>query len=60
MKTLLSKLAILALTMAPMLLLASMAPAQQLTRLSGKVIGLDGQPAVGMAITITNDADGTK
>lgn len=59
-RTLLSKLAIFALTMAPMLLLASMASAQQLTRLSGKVIGLDGQPAVGMAITITNDADGTK
>lgn len=58
-RTLLSKLGILALAIAPVLLLAPIASAQ-LTRLSGKVIGLDGQPAVGMTITITNTADGTK
>lgn len=58
-RTLLSKLAILAMLMAPMLLLSPMASAQ-LTRLSGKVIGVDGQPAEGMVITITNTADGTK
>ncbi len=58
-RTLLSKLAILAGLMAPMLLLAPMASAQ-LTRLTGTVIGIDGQPAEGMVITITNDADGTK
>lgn len=58
-RTLLSKLGILALALAPMLLLAPIASAQ-LTRLSGKVIGLDGQPSEGMVITITNTADGTK
>lgn len=58
-RTLLSKLGILALVIAPILLLAPIASAQ-LTRLSGKVIGLDGQPEEGMTITITNTADGTK
>lgn len=58
-RRLLSRLGILVAIVAPMLLLAPGASAQ-LTRLSGKVIGLDGQPAEGMVITITNTADGTK
>ena len=44
MKTLLSKLGLLALLMAAMCMLAPVALAQQLTRLSGTVLDFDGNP----------------
>ena len=58
-RTLLARLGVLALVMAPMFLLAPIASAQ-LTRVSGTVLDLQGKPYPGVVITITNKADGTK
>jgi tetratricopeptide (TPR) repeat protein len=60
MKTLLSRLGLLALLLAAVCMLAPMASAQQLTRLSGTVFGFDGNPLPGMVVTITNKGNGTK
>lgn len=58
-RTLLSRLGILALLMAPVFLLAPIASAQ-VTRLSGQVLDMQGNPYPGVVITITNKGEGTK
>jgi tetratricopeptide (TPR) repeat protein len=60
MKTLLSRLGLLALLMGTMFMLAPVASAQQLTRLSGTVLDFDAKPYPGMVITITNKGNATK
>jgi tetratricopeptide (TPR) repeat protein len=59
MRTLLSRLGILALLMAPMFVLAPLASAQ-LTRLSGTVLDFDGKPFPDVVVTITNKGNATK
>lgn len=59
MKTLLSRLGILAVLITAMFTLAPTASAQ-LTRLSGTVLDMQGQPDAGMVITITDKDKGTK
>ncbi|MFZ0211754.1 MAG: carboxypeptidase regulatory-like domain-containing protein [Candidatus Acidiferrales bacterium] len=60
MKTLLPRLGLLALLMAAVSMLAPVASAQQLTRLSGTVLDFDAKPYPDVVITITNKGNGTK
>ena len=60
MKTLLSRLGLPALLLATACMLAPVAPAQQLTRLSGTVLDFDAKPYPDMVITITNKGNATK
>ncbi|MGB6625554.1 MAG: carboxypeptidase regulatory-like domain-containing protein [Candidatus Acidiferrales bacterium] len=60
MKTLLPRLGLLALLMAAVSMLAPVASAQQLTRLSGAVLDFDAKPYPDVVITITNKGNGTK
>ncbi|HKF53510.1 MAG TPA: carboxypeptidase regulatory-like domain-containing protein [Candidatus Acidoferrales bacterium] len=59
MKTLLSRVGVVALLLAAICSLAPRASAQ-MTRLSGKVLDLQGNPYPGVVITITNKDNGTK
>jgi tetratricopeptide (TPR) repeat protein len=60
MRTFVSRFAVFALLMAAVCMMAPKAPAQQLTRLSGTVLDMEGQPDADMAITITDKNKGTK
>lgn len=60
MKTLRSRLGLLALLIAALSMLAPVASAQQVTRISGTVLDFEGKPFPDVAITITNTGDGTK
>jgi len=58
-KALFSMVGILAALLMPILLLAPIASAQT-TRIHGTVLDLQGNPYAGVAITVTNKADGSK
>jgi tetratricopeptide (TPR) repeat protein len=59
MRTLLSRLGILALVMSGVFAMAGVIWAQSLTKISGTILDFDGKPFPGVAITITNKDKGT-
>lgn len=60
MKTFIARLGILAMLLGAVLVLPGVAPAQMLTKVSGKVLDFDGNPFPGVTITITNKSNSAK